>query len=179
LTADDVVEVLGRFRAAGIDFWVEGGWGIDALLGEQTRPHDDLDLGVRADDVDRICALFPEFTRSDDEWPSSFVLRDNAGRKIDCHPLRFDGCGDGWQVNATGGAPYHWPNEGLQARGRIGGLEVPCITPELQVAWHAHTDFDDVDWQDIQHLCERFGVSVRPQHRERTGFVAAKRSIGR
>src|SRR5207237_7001400 len=72
LTAAGVVDVLWRLRAAGIDVWVEGGWGVDALLGEQTRPHDDLDLGVRMEDVDRICRILSDFERSDDEWPASF-----------------------------------------------------------------------------------------------------------
>jgi lincosamide nucleotidyltransferase A/C/D/E len=176
VNAEDVIDVLGRLRAAGIDFWVEGGWGVDALLGEQTRPHDDLDLGVRFEDVDRVCAALSEFERSDDEWPASFVLRDASGRKVDCHPLTFDERGDGWQANVSGGSPYRWPREGLQARGRIAGVEVPCISSELQVRWHVYPDFDDVDWQDIQLLCERFGIEAPPACRERPGFVAEKRA---
>jgi len=39
-------------HAAGVDVWVYGGWGIDALLGEQTRAHDDLDVIIRADDIE-------------------------------------------------------------------------------------------------------------------------------
>ncbi len=156
--------------------WVEGGWGVDALLGGQTRPHDDLDLGVRFEDVDRICAVLSEFERSNDDWPASFVLRDREGRKVDCHPLQFDERGDGWQANVAGGVPYRWPREGLQARGRIGGVQVPCISPELQVRWHVYSEFDDVDWLDVRHLCKRFGLEVPPQCRERPGFVAAKRA---
>ena len=95
--------MLARLRAAGIHVWIEGGWGVDALLGEQTRPHDDLDLGVRFEDVESICEALAEFERSDNEWPSSFVLRDMSGRKVDCHPLRFDENGDGWQSNRSGG----------------------------------------------------------------------------
>ena len=175
LTADDVVAAVERFNAAGIPFWVEGGWGIDALLGEQTRPHEDLDLGVRVEDVDRICAAFPEFERSDEEWPSSFVLRDAGGRKVDCHPLTFDGNGDGWQANRTGGRPHRWPQEHLRARGRIRGIEVPCISAELQLRWHVYPDFDDVDFEDITLLARRFDLTLPPECRVRPGFVAAKR----
>ena len=32
--------------ARSISTWVHGGWGIDALLGVQTRPHDDIDLAL-------------------------------------------------------------------------------------------------------------------------------------
>jgi lincosamide nucleotidyltransferase A/C/D/E len=176
LKADDVVEVLGRLRVAGIEFWVEGGWGVDALLGEQTRAHDDLDLGVRLEDVDRICAVLSEFSRSDEEWPASFVMRDRTGRTVDCHPLRFDEHGDGWQANTKGGAPYRWPRQGLQARGRIAGVDVPCISPELQLHWRTYPEFDDVDWQDVQQLCRRFGLDVPRHYRERPGFTAPKRA---
>ena len=176
MNAADVVDVVARLRAAGVEFWVEGGWGVDALLGEQTRPHDDLDVGVRLDDIDRICAVFSEFERSDDEWPASFVLRDVAGRKLDCHPLAFDERGDGWQANLSGGGPYRWPREELQARGRIGGVEVPCISPELQLKWRAYPEFDDVDWYDVHRLCERFDLEVPAPSMKRPGFVAAKRS---
>jgi hypothetical protein len=49
--ADDVVRILGRLEEAQIDAWLHGGWGVDALLGKQTRPHEDLDLIVRVIDV--------------------------------------------------------------------------------------------------------------------------------
>lgn len=175
MTADGVVEVITRLRAAGIDCVIEGGWGVDALLGEQTRPHDDVDLGVSMDDVDPLCTALAEFTRSDVEWPSAFVLRDPSGRKVDCHPLTFDANGDGWQANRTGGPPNRWPREHLHARGTIGGLDVRCISPELQIRWHLYDGFDDVDWRDVRALAERFGLDLPPQCRERPGFVAAKR----
>lgn len=175
MTAEDVVAVVRQLEDAGIDYWIEGGWGVDALLGEQTRPHDDLDLGVRMQDVERICATFAEFERDDTEWPSSFVLRDSAGRKIDCHPLTFDESDDGWQPNRAGGAPHRWPAEHLAAHGRIGGVEVRCISPELQLRWHVYADFDDVDWQDVTLLAQRFGLTLPPEWSERPGFVAGKR----
>jgi lincosamide nucleotidyltransferase A/C/D/E len=171
-----VVDVLERLRVAEIEFWVEGGWGVDALLGEQTRSHDDLDLGVLSADVDRICAVLSEFERSDDEWPSSFVLRDARGRKVDCHPLTLDANGDGWQLNRLGGPPYRWPGAELRARGRIGGVEVRCISSELQLLWHVYPSFDDVDWKDVRLLCERFDLEAPRECRERPGFVAAKRA---
>jgi lincosamide nucleotidyltransferase A/C/D/E len=88
--------------------------------------------------------------------------RDPSGRRVDCHPLRFDVRGDGWQAKVKGGAPYRWPREGLQARGEVAGVEVPCISAELQVRWHQYPAFDDVDWQDVQLLCDGFGlVSAR------------------
>lgn len=46
-----VVEIIERFDSAGIMFWVDGGWGVDALLRKQAREHWDLDLVVRQADL--------------------------------------------------------------------------------------------------------------------------------
>ena len=55
MEARDVLDVLTILREAQVDrVWLDGGWGIDALLGAQHRDHDDLDLVVPVDDVDRI-----------------------------------------------------------------------------------------------------------------------------
>jgi len=172
LTAEDVAEILGRLDGAGIWYCIEGGWGVDALLGEQTREHRDLDVGVRLEDVDRLCAALGEFERDDREWPSAIVLTD-ARRRFDAHPLRFDERGDGWQAKLAGGA-YRWPGAELDARGRIGGRDVRCITPELQLRWHEHDDFDDVDWADMSALAEQFGLSF---DREQPGLVSARRKL--
>ena len=39
MTAADVVEVLEWLEAVGVRAWVDGGWGVDALVGEATRAH--------------------------------------------------------------------------------------------------------------------------------------------
>jgi hypothetical protein len=49
----EVIEVLEVLGAAEIPVWLDGGWGIDALVGEQTRAHDDLDLVVARPDCAR------------------------------------------------------------------------------------------------------------------------------
>ena len=47
MTEDAVTTMLDAL--AGFDLWIGGGWGVDALVGHQTRPHDDL--GVVLPDV--------------------------------------------------------------------------------------------------------------------------------
>ncbi|WP_374016757.1 hypothetical protein ABU162_21320 [Paenibacillus thiaminolyticus] len=37
-------EIKAIFSSIGGDFWLRGGWAIDFLLGNITRPHEDLDL---------------------------------------------------------------------------------------------------------------------------------------
>jgi Aminoglycoside-2''-adenylyltransferase len=43
-------EGAGFLRAAGVPFWISGGWAIDLFLGHETRPHNDLDLTIRRQD---------------------------------------------------------------------------------------------------------------------------------
>jgi lincosamide nucleotidyltransferase A/C/D/E len=42
MTSEDVVELLQRLEQHDVVVWLDGGWGVDALLGEQTRPHGDV-----------------------------------------------------------------------------------------------------------------------------------------
>jgi len=37
MAAADVLGVLAELRQAQVAVWIGGGWGIDALVGEQTR----------------------------------------------------------------------------------------------------------------------------------------------
>src|SRR5690242_455224 len=44
MRAEEVVALYTLLDDHGVRLWVDGGWGIDALLAEQTRPHKDLDV---------------------------------------------------------------------------------------------------------------------------------------
>jgi lincosamide nucleotidyltransferase A/C/D/E len=48
ITAEQVLMVLDPLEQAGCWVSLEGGWGVDALVGHETRPHRDLDVGVDA-----------------------------------------------------------------------------------------------------------------------------------
>ncbi len=97
MLASDVVEVLDRLDDAGIDAWVDGGWAVDALLAEQTRPHRDLDLIVREDDRPEIREALARdaFAEVPGGRDINFVLRDARGREVDIHAIRFAESGDG------------------------------------------------------------------------------------
>ncbi|MEJ7792124.1 MAG: hypothetical protein WKF65_09165 [Gaiellaceae bacterium] len=50
MSAADVVEVLDVLEAADVAVFLDGGWGVDALIGAQTREHDDLDVHLSLED---------------------------------------------------------------------------------------------------------------------------------
>ena len=180
MTVVDVLEVLDRLDTAEVWWCVDGGWGVDALLREETRTHDDLDLVLDRRDVARLTALFPHFSATEQEWwPARFVLR-NGIRQVDFHPVEFDGNGDGWQ-ELLDGTRGRYPAEGLTGRGVIGGRHVRCITAQLQLEHHIYERGrpDDVDWQDVQLLCKRFELELPAAYAVRPGFTDSKRTRAR
>ena len=166
MTSGDVVEVLDVLERAGVDVCVEGGWGVDALLGEQTRAHADLDVALRRSDLDRAAAALGEggFVHDADAapgLPARYVLRDERGRQVDVHPLDFDGAGNGWQ--RLGRAAWGlYPAGELAASGSIASRVVRCITPELQLRFHLGWELDEKAERDLRLLGGRFGLPLPP-----------------
>jgi lincosamide nucleotidyltransferase A/C/D/E len=160
MTPGDVVEVLAALDAGGIDYWVDGGWSIDALLGRQTREHRDLDLGVRLEDVQKIESLLPQFRRESAE--SGVLLKDERGRVVDLLLVERSESGELSQQLA-GGRGLRYEARGTRASGFIGGRRVRCASVALQREHHDHPDATDQDRLDIEVL-ER-ELHVKPVRR--------------
>ena len=47
MTSTDVISFYTELDKRGIEIWIDGGCGVDALLGKQTRPHEDLDIVIQ------------------------------------------------------------------------------------------------------------------------------------
>jgi lincosamide nucleotidyltransferase A/C/D/E len=157
---DEVVELLDALLAAGLPTWLDGGWGVDALLGEQTREHEDVDVVVelrRVEDV--IAALTPlGFALSEDYLPTRAVLRSADGRAVDIHPVTFDAEGTGWQRAAgPDGDDAAYPADGF-GEGQVLDRVVPCLTPELQMKHHSGYAPRERDRVDVARLADRFDI---------------------
>jgi len=78
MDSQTLLAVIGLVEADGIDVWLDGGWGVDALLGRQTREHDDLDLVAELDYASRIIELLSDLGYSVVAGgpPKSFVVVD-------------------------------------------------------------------------------------------------------
>jgi lincosamide nucleotidyltransferase A/C/D/E len=127
MTEADVVEVLGWLGEREIAVWLDGGWGVDALVGEQMRDHKDLDLIVRDDHVSRMSELLHEHGfRLSRGVQGGFVLRDERGRVVDVHPVRFDDRGNG-HFESEDRAPFDHPAAAFAAAGNIAGRRVTCL----------------------------------------------------
>jgi lincosamide nucleotidyltransferase A/C/D/E len=47
----EVLRILDALTARDLKVWLDGGWGVDALLGTQTRDHEDVDLIVELEAI--------------------------------------------------------------------------------------------------------------------------------
>ena len=151
MTPEDVVEVLTALDAGGIDYWVDGGWGIDALLERQTREHRDLDLGVGLDDVPRIATLLPHFSQKESGESGGLFLTDELDRVVDLLLIERSDTGELWRQLAGGRRLRHEEME-TRASGLIGGRTVRCASVALQRQHHDHPDATDQDRLDIEAL---------------------------
>jgi hypothetical protein len=61
--------------------YVAAGWALDLFLGRQTRPHEDLEIGVPADRFDEVAARFDTWICRRDpaiRLPSSLLIGRSA-----------------------------------------------------------------------------------------------------
>jgi lincosamide nucleotidyltransferase A/C/D/E len=160
MSADAVVALLDALEDCGVAVWLDGGWGVDALLGEQTRPHDDLDVIVALHDVPRLQETLQRLGYSlvRGRPPMSFEMTEGEGRQVDVHPVVFNDKGDG--VYQMEDRQWAYPAEGFDGLGRVLGRRVCCLTPEVQVLCHAGYELDADDVRDLRALRERFQVEL-------------------
>ena len=161
MTADDVLFIHKVLRNAGTDVWIGGGWGIDALVGDQSREHRDLDLMHRLDQEPAVVAALSEagFTETLDERPVRFVVSDRTGREIDLHPLVFAGDGSATQASLDPERPFVYPASCFVS-GVVAGTAVPCLSAEQQVYFHQGYEPSDRDLHDMARLRQAFGVAT-------------------
>ena len=164
MTEGDVLEVVKALAAAGVDAWVEGGWAVDAALGESTRPHRDLDVAVPSANFDAAIATLGRlgYATTLDLRPVRLVMEASGGRSVDLHPVTFDASGFGRQVGEQGRV-YDYPADGF-GRGTIGGVSVPCLTAEQLVRFHLGYEPQDHDRRDMVLLRDRLGIEVPPPY---------------
>lgn len=156
MTGHDVLRVLDALHVNGVSPVIEGGWGVDALLGRQTRAHIDVDLIVteaeRDDTIVTLDGLGYDQILSMASGRLAVSQRD--GRTIDLHII------DRGFVQQTSEGPFGYPDGMLQGRGLIVGRPVRCLTAEGQVLTHADHDLTDFGRADLFLLADQVGARL-------------------
>ena len=167
MTSSALVELLQFLEDGGISVWLDGGWGVDALLEKQTRTHRDVDIILPVAEVPVLREKLGGrgFSVKQGSPPHSFVLADRSGLEVDVHAVVFDDAGNGVYLMENG---QYWvyPTEGFAGRGVVAGTRVRCLSPATQVLCHAEGyEPTEKDRRDMEHLLERFGIELPPHLR--------------
>ncbi len=165
MTIDKVHWFLDLFDELDIKVWIDGGWGVDALLGECTRQHQDLDILISWEDSAVLTKTL--FARgfvdiyTDDRKDRNFVMGHQSHGKIDFHVV---------ELTANGGAIYgpgeiDWiiTKSELNAVGFIAEREVRCLSMDYQVRSHTGYTLTDTDFADMHALHKKYGVKLLPE----------------
>ena len=174
--AADVLEIVDALESAGVKMWVAGGWGVDALLGEQTRKHPDLDLVLDVSDEGRAEAALRElgFKRYELEhdyvprglMPHRVAMQDVNWRTVELHWVDMRSWPHQWLARLASERPEAMIGVDLSepfARGVIGGRSVPCLSAGLQLVSREVYELDASDLQDAALLSTRFKLP-RPHY---------------
>ena len=186
MKAQDVLELYALLREHGVQIWIDGGWGIDALLERQTRPHKDLDAFVAFADLPTMTMVLSQrgFVLkeiwSENRWlrhaghvrligtdemgsevATAFVLKDTLGHEIDVHVLHIDEYGYGtpaWDCSVS------FSSDALMGSGMIAGSPVQCLSAAMHMRTHTGYQLQDKDMQDLRLLHERFAIEYSEEH---------------
>lgn len=164
LSADDARTLCQELSDAGVQCWVVGGWGVDALIGRQTRPHKDLDVLVLRQDVPQLHQVMAEhgFVRTllwpnENLWivsdgascPTAYVMTDSLERELDVHVLDRGADGEPLPLWSTS---QRLRAEFLEGRGYIAGTPVACMSREGQLVMHTGYDLPGSHRADVTLL---------------------------
>lgn len=159
MNAGNLCRIYNLFTSNNIELWIDGGWGIDALLNEQSREHSDLDIVIQEDDLFIALELLKsrnfKLIYKEDSTKWNFVYSDGKDF-IDFHIINFDANGNGIYGPKENGVYY--PAYAFGSIGYINGLKVNCISPQYQLESHSGYELRDIDYFDINNLCIKFNL---------------------
>lgn len=157
MTVPEVLRVLEVVRATGCRAWLEGGWGVDALVGHRTRPHRDVDLDIDATFEGAVLTALGRlgYVVETDWRPNRVELVAPGRRWVDLHPLVVRADGSARQAALDGG--WHEFDRSWFSTGSLDGHPVPCVSLEAQRRFHTGYDLRAVDLLDLAQL-DRLGL---------------------
>ena len=166
MPSKEVIFLYQSLEQMNIPIWIDGGWGVDALLEIQTRPHQDLDIVIQKKHLTGFLHLLTQqgyqlSHNLEDTW-WNFVLDHSKRYKVDVHVILFNNLGDGLYGPLEKGLMY--PAASLQGIGKIDNQPVRCITPEYMVKFHTGYPLREQDLKDVTALCKKFNLKCPKEY---------------
>lgn len=165
----EVARIGSALDRAGLEWFLAGGWGVDALVGHRTRRHGDLDLCVEvaADGESRAIEALAELgyevtaarAPSGRRFPFRSVLRDRSGRTVDIILITcLDASPTDEDVPVLGGEACTTGELVLDGE----TLRIPCLAAAFQIELHCGYLPQERDRRDVALLTETFDLPVPP-----------------
>ena len=149
---DDLMDVINLLEELNIKYWVDGGWGVDILIGKQNRDHRDIDIDFDSESEEVLLAALKEkgYKITTDWSPSRLELHHPELGYLDMHPLIINQDGSAKQAAPDGGW-YEFEAKWFSTavfEDRV----IPCISAEAQKLFHSGYELREVDKIDMKNL---------------------------
>ena len=141
-------------------WWIAGGWALDLLMGRESRPHRDLDVGILRRDAPEVIDSLPDWEvfaaldgtlhRLADRQPepkvNSLWCRPPGASRWVLELLLDDSDGDAWVFRRC--RDIRRP---LAAAIRCDYTRIPCLAPEIQLLYKAQRPRpeDELDFRNV------------------------------
>lgn len=151
-TKEDLKTVINILEQAGIQYWIDGGWGVDILFGKQTRDHRDIDVNFDAQYTKNLLKILLDYGYEiDTDWqPVRIELYSKNYGYLDIHPFVVNEDGTSKQANLEGG--WYEFEKDLFDRVSFGGKTIPCISLKGQKLFHSGYELREKDIHDLAIL---------------------------
>lgn len=152
VTEENLFYILDLFKNMDVNYWLDGGWGVDILTGKQQRDHRDIDIDFEAQYTKEVIKKLTEFGYVIDvDWmPARMELKHEKYGYLDIHPINFNPDGSITQADPIGGE-FIFEKEWFTTT-NYKGREVPCISKEAQLLFHEGYELSEKDHFDIKNL---------------------------
>ncbi|WP_287972618.1 aminoglycoside adenylyltransferase [Hungatella sp.] len=145
-------KVLDMLEQFGIRYWLDGGWGVDALVGRQTREHRDVDIDFDAGYTEELRHKLEEkgYEVVTDWSPVRIELYHPQLSYIDIHPFILKEDGTARQAGLEGG--WYEFEADYFGSAVLDGRKIPCISVKGQKIFHTGYEPREVDKHDMKNI---------------------------
>lgn len=152
VSKESLFRILDLLESLNMRYWVDGGWGVDILLGMQNREHRDVDINFDGDFTNTLLGKLMEtgYVITTDWRPCRIELQHEQLGYLDIHPLVIAEDGSAKQADLSGG--FYELDASWFSSAEFEGRVVPCTSAEGQKVFHCGYELREKDRIDLEIL---------------------------
>jgi lincosamide nucleotidyltransferase A/C/D/E len=171
--SDELLRVADALEAASVRYWLAGGWGVDALLGRQTRTHRDLDIVIDKFEsnepkarhaLEAIGFRHVKFDTAGAWMPLRSTLDDDSGHKVELMGIDRSRLMSAMGVRAGGeDATSEFDDQvgEVFTEGTVNRRKVPCLSARVQRLFHTGFHLEPGGRHNVGLLDTEIGSALR------------------